>query len=342
MKVRTRKTICMGVLILVILVLSGILYMRQRSREPVTATSFKLNTVVKITIYDPPSEDILKEAIGLCDTYEKIFSRTQSDSELFRLNHGLLPEEDGGYAVSEPLASLVEKGLFYGEVSGGAFDISVGPLSSLWDFTSEEHTVPSVSEIERARELVGYQGISVNGQKISFAKKGMSLELGAIAKGYIADRIKEFLLSKGVKSAVIDLGGNVLCVGERPDGKPFRIGIQRPFADRNEIAGTVEIKDQSVVSSGIYERYFEKDGKIYHHILNPESGYPYDNELLSVTVITNKSVDGDALSTSCFALGLKKGMELVGSMPDVHAVFITTDGKLHFSNGFEAEFEPAQ
>lgn len=341
MSVRLRTVFRAAVSAVIILILLGVAYRKTQIREPVTATSFKLNTVVKITLYDCADQEILEEAFRLCDTYEKIFSRTQQDSELYRLNYGLLPEENGAYKVSEPLAQLVSKGLSYSKLSGGAFDISIGPLSSLWDFSSGEHVVPAQEEIDQAKMLVGYQNVSVEDQKIDL-KKGMSLELGAIAKGYVADRIKEFLVSKGVKSAVIDLGGNVLCIGERTDGNPFHIGIQRPFADRNETVGTVEIRDRSVVSSGIYERYFEKDGKLYHHILDPKSGYPYDNDLLSVTIISEQSADGDALSTVCFALGLKKGMELIERTPDVQAVFITSDGELHFSEGFEAGFKGSQ
>ena len=177
----------------------------------------------------------------------------------------------------------------------------------------------------------------IDPERVDFAKEGMQLDLGAVAKGYIADRIKDYLLEQGVESAIIDLGGNILCVGSRPGGDPFRIGLQRPFASHSETVATVEITDKSVVSSGIYERYFEEDGVLYHHILNPETGYPYDNGLVSVTIISDESVDGDGLSTSCFALGLEKGMELINSLPDVQAVFITEDGELHFSEGFEDE-----
>ena len=185
--------------------------------------------------------------------------------------------------------------------------------------------------------MVDYRDVSLEGDEIRFAKEGMQLDLGAVAKGYIADRIKDYLLEQGVESAIIDLGGNILCVGSRPGGDPFRIGLQRPFASHSETVATVEITDKSVVSSGIYERYFEEDGVLYHHILNPETGYPYDNGLVSVTIISDESVDGDGLSTSCFALGLEKGMELINSLPDVQAVFITEDGELHFSEGFEDE-----
>ena len=195
----------------------------------------------------------------------------------------------------------------------------------MWDFVSDEKIVPDDAALKNALPLVNYENVTLEGDQIRFAKDGMGLDFGAIAKGYIADQIKEFLISKGVESAIIDLGGNTLCIGEKPDGSPFHIGIQKPFAERSETIAALEINDKSVVSSGIYERYFEKDGNFYHHILNPKTGYPYDNSLISVTIISDKSVDGDGLSTTCFALGLEKGMELINSLPDVQAVFITDD-----------------
>ena len=163
----------------------------------------------------------------------------------------------------------------------------------------------------------------------------MGIELGAIAKGFIADKLKEYLAGSGVTSGTINLGGNVLCIGKKTDGTPFRIGIQQPFADRNEIITAIKAEDISVVSSGIYERYFKKDGKIYHHILDPSTGYPYNNGLEAITIISKKSTDGDALSTTCFALGLEKGMEFAESLSGVYAVFITEDGEMHYSEGFQ-------
>ena len=164
--------------------------------------------------------------------------------------------------------------------------------------------------------------------------EGMILDLGAVSKGYIADRIKEYLVEEGVKSALIDLGGNVLCIGNRPDGTPFQIGIRQPFADTVSAVTALSVTDQSVVTSGIYERCFTKDGILYHHLLDPGTGYPCENELASVTIISDHSVDGDALSTCCFLMGPQKGMELINSLKDVRAVFLTREGVLLYSEGF--------
>lgn len=306
----------------------------QTPGEPISGTAFKLNTVVVVTIYDSTDQSLIDDALALCDKYEAIFSRTMESSELYHLNHGTLPQDSDGYIVSPEMADLVSKAVKYAELSEGRFDPAIEPLSSLWDFASEEKVIPAEEVLQAALPLVNYKDITVAGNHIQFAKSGMGLDLGAIAKGYIADRMKEFLISKGVKSATINLGGNLLCIGSKPDGSSFRIGIQKPFANRSETITIVNITDQSVVSSGIYERFFEKDGQFYHHILNPETGYPYDNSLIAVTIISDNSVDGDGLSTSCFALGLEKGMELINSMPDVHAVFITNDYELHYSKDF--------
>lgn len=334
---KIRNAIVGGILLLVF---AGFAFFYQKaapSQEPISASSFKLNTVVNITIYDSQDETLLQEAMALCDKYETIFSRTDKSSELYKLNHGSLPKDGNSFQISPELAELTAKGLAYGQLSGGAFDIAIAPVSSLWDFTSEEKRIPSDEDLKAKLPLVNYEDVILDGTSLTFRKDGMGLDLGAIAKGYIADKIKEFLLSKGVKSAIINLGGNVLCIGNKPDKTPFRIGIQKPFADRSETIATVDITNQSVVSSGIYERFFEKDGQLYHHILNPKTGYPYDNSLISVTIICDNSTDGDGLSTSCFALGLEKGMELINSLPDVHAVFITSDDKLHYSDNFQKE-----
>lgn len=298
---------------------------------PISKSSFKLNTVVSITLYDSQDESIIDEAFQLCDYYENLLSRTKKESEIYQLNE----KAHNSYTVSDETKELLTKGFHYSQLSDGAFDLTLEPLTSLWNFGSSEERLPSQDEIKEALTHVGYQYLTLDGNKITFEKDGMGIDLGAIAKGYIADKIKEFLISKDVNSAIINLGGNILCVGEKPDGSAFKVGIQKPFKDRNETIAVVEIRDLSVVSSGIYERFFTVDGKNYHHILNPATGYPYENDLTSVTIISKESVDGDALSTTCFALGLEKGMKLIESLPDTYAVFITSDYELHYTKGFK-------
>lgn len=304
-----------------------------RKIEPVSKSGFMLNTFVTVTLYDNDDPEILNGSLELCRSYENVFSRTIEGSEIYKLNHRKPGEEI--VKVSEEAAALLERGFYYSRISDGAFDITVEPLTSLWDFSSEVHTVPSAAEIEAAREKVGYQNMKVENSEVEFLSPDTAVDLGAIAKGYIADRMKDYLMEQGVKSAVINLGGNVLCVGNRPDGTPFKVGLQKPYADRNETIGTFNINDMSVVSSGVYERHFEQDGVNYHHLLNPKTGYPYDNGLVSVTIISELSVDGDGLSTTCFSLGFDEGMKLIDSIEGAYGVFITEDYQIHYSEGAE-------
>lgn len=325
-------------LVLVLVLCASTLALMQKqetsSAEPITETGFYLNTIITISIYDSQDTSLLKECMNICEQYEQQFSRTISSSEIAQLNRGELADAQGISHLSPDTAELIQKSLDYASLSQGAFDPSIGAVSSLWDFTAEEPVVPDDEDIRKNLPLVNYENISLDGQEISFDVSDMQLDLGAIAKGYIADRIKDYLLEQDVHSATINLGGNVLCIGTKPDGSPFRVGIQKPFADRNSYLTVVEIEDRSVVTSGCYERYFEADGNFYHHILNPSTGYPYDNDLVSVTILSDLSVDGDGLSTSCYALGLENGMELIESIPDTEALFVTKDEELHYSSGF--------
>lgn len=298
--------------------------------DPLTASNFLLNTIVSVTLYDHGTEETLQACFDICREYEQKLSRTVASSEISRLNQAT----EFPFTVSEDTAALLGRALYFSELSGGAFDLAVAPLTSIWDFTSAEPVKPSDEAISEAIRHIDYQNVRIDGCDVFFSDPATAVDLGAIAKGYIADRIKDYLVSQGVGSAIINLGGNVLCVGSKPDGSGFRIGLQKPFENRNETISIVEIHGRSVVSSGIYERYFKQDGVLYHHILNPDTGYPYETDLIAVTIISDTSVDGDGLSTTCFALGLEKGLELVNSLPDVDAVFITDDYVLHYSKDF--------
>ncbi|RHK24852.1 FAD:protein FMN transferase [Ruminococcus sp. AF46-10NS] len=323
-------------------------------KEPISISSIKLNTAIQITIYDSQDKSLLDDCLALCDRYELIFSRTNENSELYKLNHRIsdsavsnqtietqtTPYQVNGttntWHISEYLAALLSQGLSITRESDGAFDIAIAPLTSLWDFTAEDPKAPDDADIQKVLPLCSSDGVTIDGQDITLPSDDIQFDVGAIAKGYIADRLKDFLVKKSVKSAIINLGGNVLCIGSKPDGTPFKIGIQKPFADRNETEAVMDITGKSVVSSGIYERCFKQNGKLYHHILNPKTGYPYDNSLISVTIISDQSVDGDALSTTCFALGLEDGLKFA-EKKGVQAVFITEDYELHYTDGFQGE-----
>lgn len=302
------------------------------SSQQLSVDGFKLNTYVQITAYgNGIDRETLDNALGLCDTYEKIFSRTLDESELARLNRHETT------TVSHELGELINYGLEYSRLSQGAFDISIQPLSSLWDFTAEEPSVPDSELLSECLQYVDYGSVAISANEDGTYEvtlpEGMGLDLGAIAKGYIADKIKAYLTDHGVESALINLGGNVLCVGTKPDGSSFRIGVKKPFAQDGSTIAVAATNDASVVSSGTYERCFTSDGIFYHHILDPSTGYPYDNGLTQVTIFSSDSVTGDCLSTTCFALGLEAGLELINRTDGVEAVFVTEDGTMHMSDG---------
>ncbi|WP_343210366.1 FAD:protein FMN transferase [Anaerolentibacter hominis] len=335
MKARFKKNFPLYIAILLLFV--SLFYLGIRKivyPDPVTGNAFVLNTACSITLYASENhrldEQLIEQSFDLCRYYERIFSRTMEGSELFQVNN----RKSDSVRLSADLEPLLSDALAYARLSGGAFNPAIGSVSSLWDFTSSSPHVPSQDQLREGLKHVDYQSLTIKDEKLTFSDPDTKLDLGAIAKGYIADRIKEFLIEHGITSAVINLGGNVLCIGDKK-GEPFQIGIQAPFQNRNETIALMDLSDCSVVSSGIYERCFTQDGTFYHHILDPATGYPTDNNLVSVTIISEKSVDGDALSTACFVLGMEKGMALIDSLPDIYAVFITEDYELHCSAGFE-------
>lgn len=312
-----------------------------KKEEPLTVTDFKLNTIVTITLYDSKEASLLDGSLALCDKYELLFSRTNKDSELYQLNHHQLETDSEGYSLVSPeLYSLILSGMKYSTDSDNHFDIAIEPLTALWDFSSKTPSVPDEESINQALMHLNHNNIQLKApNKVKFVDAHMGIDLGGIAKGYIADQIALYLKSNGVNSAIISLGGNLVCLGSK-ENNDFTIGIQKPFAPHGEYIATLDIKDKSVVSSGTYERYFEKNGILYHHILNPQTGYPYQNDLIGVTIITNHSIDADALSTTCFSLGLKDGLSYINSIPDAEAIFITSDDKLHYSDHLQSLYHP--
>ena len=292
-----------------------------------TGTYF--DTIITLTLYSKEDAALLDDCFQMADHYEDLFSRTIETSDISRIN-----DADGDYVtVDSETIELLEAGLKYCELSNGKFDITVGALSDLWDFQNNTGTIPDPDRIQEEISHVDYHNVKIKGDQAALTDLEAELDLGGIAKGFIADKMKAYLTDHGVKSGMINLGGNVLVIGSKPDGSDYQIGIEKPFAERNVSLAAVSISDQTVVSSGIYERYFEKDGKIYHHILDTSTGYPIENNLYSVTIICDKSTDGDGLSTTCFALGLDKGMELIESLENTEAIFITNDMQVHTSSG---------
>lgn len=309
----------------VILSLSLISCSIPQESESLTVTGLYFDTVVQIKAWGADTET-LNHCLELCRDYENMFSNKIETSDISRINNAA----GASVTVSQETIELLEKGLYYSELTEGAFDITIAPLTELWDFKNNpEGLLPDSEVIKEAVSHIDYRNVHIEGNKVYLDDPDAAIDLGGIAKGYVADQLKVYLSEEGISRALINLGGNILALGNDYGDHPFTIGIQKPFDEQNVPITTLEIEDCSVVSSGTYERYFENNGVIYHHILNPDDGYPYENDLLQVTIISEHSVDGDALSTCCFALGLEEGKKMIEKTDGVQAVFITKDYKLH-------------
>lgn len=307
------KKICIS-LALSIIMLCGC------SGKPQTQTQTRLLLDTVTTFTADCDEETLNGAFLLCEKYEKLLSRTVEESDVYKLNNS-----KGFIKVSDDTVKITERALYYGKLSDGRFDITVCPVSSLWDFNKD--VLPNKDEIADALKNVDYGSIEIKNGEISTG--GKKIDLGGIAKGYIADRLVDYFKEKGVKNALISLGGNVAMTGE------YTVGIKKPFSD--DLIGTVKLKDKSAVTSGIDQRYIEKDGVIYHHVIDPETGYGVDNELASVTVIGDCSLDCDALSTVCLLCGSEKGTDIIENTANTEAVFISRDGKITLTSGLYRE-----
>lgn len=327
----SRKTI----VLLVLSALCSFLTSCTQSAEPLSRTGFYFDTVIQITIYDSSKASALDGCFELAEKYENMLSTTRENSDIWRINHSKGAPVD----VTADTAELLETALYYARLTDGRIDPTILPAASLWNFGSDQSpSVPDAAALENALSHVDYHVVRIEEKSSSYVvtldDPQSMIDLGFIAKGYIADRIKSYLLSKGITSACINLGGNVVTIGNKPDGSAFRIGIQEPFATEGTPIAVASLSDASLVSSGIYERYFYQDDVLYHHILDPATGYPVENDLAGVTILSPGSVEGDALSTTCYCLGLKDGMKLIESLEGVEAVFITKDNSLHYSSGF--------
>lgn len=302
-----------------------------KETTPISRSGFYFDTVITITVYEEQDAKALDTCFALADRYEHLFSTELPDSDVARVNAA----NQEWVTVDPETVSLVNTALFYAKLSDGVFDPTIGAVSSLWDFQAEEPQLPDPSAIKEALSTVDYRDVQVDetASALRLLRAGAAIDLGGIAKGYIADHMKEALIEEGVTTAIINLGGNVLVLGEKPDGTPYRVGIQYPFQPEGTAIETLDVMDRSLVSSGCYERYMTIDGVRYHHILDTETGWPVENDLLGVTILSEYSVDGDALSTICYAVGLKDGLALIESLPDTEAVFIKKDETLVPSSG---------
>lgn len=290
-----------------------------RTETAHSAAGIACDTVVTITAYAP--QDTVDGSLEVIAYFEAMFSKTAEGSDVWKLNHaGGEPVE-----VHPETAALLALAVEIGENSGGAFDVTIAPVSALWDFAADEPDVPDPDVLLAAASRVDYRNIVIDGNRVVL-KNGAEIDLGGIAKGYIADRVAAYLKEQGVRSACINMGGNVVTIGTKPDGSPWTIGVRDPNGTPEQSAEVLKISGGAVVTSGNYERCFERDGIRYHHILDPKTGMPVSNGLASVTIVGERSDLCDALSTACFVLGEEESGTLLKQY-GVRGVFLYADGR---------------
>lgn len=288
------------------------------------------DTVVKVKILDKSDESVIKGCENICKKYNRLFSPDNKNSDVYKINHA----KGKAVTVSDDTIAIIKKGLYYGKFSKGEFDITIGSVSNLWDFRSGKKKVPASHKISRQLNHVNYHGVLIHGNSVTLTDRHAKLDLGGIARGYVADRLKAYLRKEGVKHATIDLGGTIQTVGTKPDGSDFNIGIQKPFGKTGDVIASVKIADQSVVTSGIYESCFKKNNKLYHQVLSTSTGRPCKTDLYSVSIITDSSLTADALSTICLMYGYERAENVINQLDNVDAIFITNDGEIHYTNNF--------
>lgn len=298
-----------------------------------TGTVFLMDTLVQMKVYGENAEDVIDKSFERLRLIENEMSKTIEESDIYKINKA----EGKSVSIGADTFRVLEKALYYSKITEGKFDPSIGPLVNLWGIGTKDARVPTEKEINKAKSLVNYSWIQLNpANKIVKLEKGdMRLDLGAIAKGYAADEVRDILEDEGIESAYINLGGNVLVIGGKPDDSTWKVGIQDPRHNRGNVMGVIEVKDKTIVTSGNYERYFEENGVIYHHIIDPTTGFPARSGIMSVSIVSDDSFDADALSTSIFILGEEQGLELVNKLEGVEALIIREDLGIIITNGLK-------
>jgi len=310
---------------------------KKKSHEKIDKTFFALGTVNTIMLNQCGNFEIIEKAVQRVYEIDDRMSAFKYESDVSKISRNA---GRGFQKVNKETFYLIEKAVKFGDLSYGTFDITMRPMIELWGINKKEDYIPSDSEIQETLKLVNYKDILLDNKDYSVALKnqGQSIDLGGIAKGYAADEVKRILLENGIESAIINLGGNVVTIGEKLPGHEWRVGIQNPLSPTGEYLGVLSATNKTVVTSGSNERFFVKDGIRYHHILDPRTGSPAQSELLSATAICSSSTDADAITTALFILGPQNSIELLKKL-EVETIFVTKDLSIIVSNGLVGNFE---
>ena len=295
-----------------------------------------MGTTITVSICDPQADELLTHCFELLRSYEHRFSANDASSELMEINHqaGIAPVQ-----VHPDLFELIALGTLHSQAKNSHLNIAIGPLVQTWRIGFSDARRPAPEEIEQALLKIDPQQIQLDQENYTaFLKRpGMKIDLGALAKGYSADLIATYLRGKGIKDALIDLGGNILTVGQHPvKQQSWRIGIQNPVEKRGQHLLVLSVKDKSVVTSGIYERHLEVDDQSFHHIFDSATGYPVETDLASITIISDRSVDGEIWTTRLFGDSPTSILNTVESLPGIETLLVSQSGKIAYTSGLQS------
>lgn len=295
-----------------------------------------LGTLNEIITEVEADKNVIDNAIRRVGEIDDAMSAFKRDSEISKIN---LYAGQKWVSVSPDCFNLLKLSTNLSEVSAGAFDITIKPIVELWGINKKSNYFPEDLQIHTALKLVNYKDLLLDEKSHSarLANPGQAIDLGGIAKGYAADEVKRILLDGGIKTALINLGGNIIAVGRNHENMPWKIGIQNPMAVRGTYVGVLSAENVSVVTSGSNERFFVKNGVRCHHIINPKTGIPAQSGLLSATIVAENSTLADALSTAAFVLGMEKGLDLIKKY-GAEAIFATDDFKVYVTDGLKDKF----
>lgn len=303
------------------------------SQKPAQQQFFAMDTVMSITAYGSKAEDAVAEAVAKINTLEGLLSRTKEGSEISTLN------STGTANVSEETARVLSLALEWSKKTGGAFDVTVAPVVEAWGFGgAAEHRVPSQDELDKLLSLVNSHSLILEGDTATLTQAEMEVDLGGIAKGFAGGQAEQVLRDHGVESALLDLGRNITVIGRKPDGTAWRVAVQDP-TDSNGTVGILALEDCSAVTSGGYQRYFEQNGQVYHHIIDPLTGYPADSGLVSVTVVCDDPALADILSTTMFVVGEETALFFQQTEGGFELILVTEDGRVVVTEGLTDRFE---
>lgn len=327
------KKILFIIIYLITIFIVALLSACSNNFESTTSTDFMMGTLVKVKVYGADSKKVTEEVIAEIKHLENMMSTSIKDSDISKINKNAGQQ---AVRVSKDTFTVIKKAQKFARLTDGLFDPSIGPLVNIWGIGTSEEKIPTKNEINKILPLVNYKNIILDNDKMTvyLTKPDMKIDVGGIAKGYAADKAVSILKKHNIKHAFIDIGGNVMVHGKKPDNSLWSIGIQNPRGNRNEIMAVVKLASKTVVTSGDYERYFIKNNKRYHHILNPKTGYPTSNNIISATVIDESSLIADALATSILLLGEKKGLKLAEQL-DCDAMLITNKKELFMTDGMK-------